>query len=36
MARKQVKFQPERRDVVIVQSENKNRGVWPLDIVKET
>ena len=36
MAHKQAKFQPKRGDVVIVQSENKNRGVWPLAIVEET
>ena len=36
MAHKQAKFQPKRGDVVIVQSENKNRGVWPLANVEET
>ena len=30
MAHKPAKLQPKRGDVVIVQSENKNRGVWPL------
>ena len=36
MAHKQAKFQPKRGDVVIVQSESKNRGSWPLAIVEET
>lgn len=35
-AQKQAKFQPKGGDVVIVQSENKNRGAWPLAIVEET
>ena len=35
MAHKQTKFQPKRGDVVIVQSESKNRGSWPLAIVEE-
>ena len=36
MAHKQTKFQPKRGDVVIVQSESKNRRSWPLAIVEET
>ena len=36
MAHKQAKFQPKRGGVVIVQSENKNHGVWPLATVEET
>ena len=36
MARKQAKFQPKRGDVVIVQSESKDRGSWSLAIVEET
>ena len=29
------KFQPKKGDVVIVKTENKNRGTWPLAIVNE-
>ena len=30
------KFHPEVGDVVIVQSDSKNRGTWPLAVVAET
>lgn len=36
MAHKETKFKPEPGDVVIVRSDNKNRGKWPLAIVVET
>ena len=29
------KFQPKKGDVVIVKTDNKNRGTWPLAIVNE-
>ena len=35
VSHKQAKFQPKIGDLVIVQSESKNRGKWPLAIVKE-
>ena len=35
MAHKKSKFQPEAVDVVLLKSENKNRGAWPLGIVEE-
>ena len=35
MAHKKSKFQPEAGDVVLLKSENKNRGAWPLGIVEE-
>ena len=36
MTHKAKKFQPLPGDVVIFQSNNKNRGAWPLAIVEET
>ena len=30
------KFQPKEGDVVIVKTENKNRGTWPLAVVTKT
>ena len=33
LAHKKTKYQPEVGDVVIVKSDSKNRGVWPLGIV---
>ena len=36
LAQKKSKFQPKPGDVVIVQTDSKNRGKWPLAIVKET
>ena len=33
LAHKKPKYQPEVGDVVIVKSDSKNRGVWPLGIV---
>ena len=36
MTHKAKKFQPQPSDVVILQSDNKNRGAWPLAIVEET
>ena len=35
MTHKTAKFQPKFGDVVIVKSENKNRGRWPLATVNE-
>ena len=35
MAHKTRKFQPKAGDVVLLKSENKNRGAWPLGIVEE-
>ena len=36
MAHKTSKSQPEAGDAVLLKSENKNRGWWPLGIVEET
>ncbi len=36
MTHKTSKFQPKAGDVVLLKSENKNRGAWPLGIVEET
>ena len=36
MTHKTSKFQPKAGDVVLLKSENKNRGVWSLGIVEET
>ena len=33
LAHKKPKYQPKVGDVVIVKSDSKNRGVWPLGIV---
>ena len=30
------KFQPKEGDVVIVKTENKNRGTWPLAVMTKT
>jgi hypothetical protein len=36
MIHARTKFCPKSGDVVIVLSDNKNRGVWPLAVVEET
>jgi hypothetical protein len=36
MAHKASKFRPKPGDVVLVRSDNKNRGKWPIAIVEET
>jgi hypothetical protein len=36
MTPKRSKFQPKPGDVVLVQTESKNRGTWPLEIIEET
>ncbi len=36
MTHKTSKFQPKAGDVVLLKSENKNRGVWSLGVVEET
>ena len=36
MAHKASKFRPKSGDVVLVRSDNKNRGKWPIAIVEET
>ena len=36
MTHKTSKFQPKAGDVVLLKSENKNRGAWPLGIIEET
>ena len=36
LAHKESKFQPKPGDAVLVQTDNKNRGKWPLAIVQET
>ena len=36
LTHKQSKFQPKSGDVVIVKTDSKNRGTWPLAIVRET
>jgi hypothetical protein len=36
MTHKRSKFQPKPGDVVLIQTESKNRGTWPLGIIEET
>ena len=36
LAHKESKFQPKPGDAVLVRTDNKNRGKWPLAIVQET
>ena len=36
MTHKEAKFKPKVGDVVIIKTDNKNRGTWPLAIVSAT
>ena len=36
MAHKASKFRPKPGDIVLVRSDNKNRGKWPIAIIEET